>query len=129
MRGLLSLAVMAVITTPGLAQLQTTCFKGGAEFDCSMFITQFCNSIGTSIIAPNDTMQRCFNNPAVADSQCLFTAANVITTQGIPSVANCGTALTTVAEKCPQGGSGMFSGLTFRFWIDPNDGACGLPSA
>ncbi|KAJ7101706.1 hypothetical protein C8R44DRAFT_887906 [Mycena epipterygia] len=127
MRGLLSFAVVAVITTPGLAQLQTSCFSGGPTFDCSMFITAFCNSIGTSTIAPNDTISRCFNNPAVGSAQCTFTAANMVTTAGVPNVSNCGSALATVGAVCPPGGSGMFSGLTFRFWMDPNDGTCGIP--
>ncbi|KAF8182211.1 hypothetical protein K438DRAFT_1767535 [Mycena galopus ATCC 62051] len=125
----------AVLTILGIAKLQISCFTGGPTFDCSMFITAFCNSIGNST--------RCFNNPAVGSSQCTFTAANMVTTAGVPNVPNCGTALATVDAMCPpvccrsqitfpeltytQGGSGMFSVLTFRFWMDLNDGMCGIP--
>ncbi|KAF8174772.1 hypothetical protein K438DRAFT_1979970 [Mycena galopus ATCC 62051] len=119
MRGLLSLPVVAVLTILDIAKLQISCFTGGPTFDCSMFITAFCNSIGNST--------RCFNNPAVGSSQCTFTAANMVTTAGVPNVPNCGTALATVDAMCPPGGSGMFSVLTFRFWMDPNDGMCGIP--
>ncbi|KAJ7221161.1 hypothetical protein C8J57DRAFT_1594070 [Mycena rebaudengoi] len=42
-----------------------------AIFDC-MFITAYCNSIGNSTIAPNDTISRCFNNPAVGSSRHIY---------------------------------------------------------
>ncbi|KAJ7221268.1 hypothetical protein GGX14DRAFT_388458 [Mycena pura] len=85
-----------------------------------MFIPAFCNSIGNSTIAPNDTISRCFNNPAVGFSQCTFTVANRVTTAGVPFIPNCNAAL--VALTYTQGGSGMFSSLTNDHRLQVLDG-------
>ncbi|KAJ7270557.1 hypothetical protein C8J57DRAFT_1227200 [Mycena rebaudengoi] len=58
---------------PGPCSASDQLFHGGAIFDC-MFITAYCNSIGNSTIAPNDTISRCFNNPAVGSSRCALAA-------------------------------------------------------
>ncbi|KAJ7080467.1 hypothetical protein C8R44DRAFT_907065 [Mycena epipterygia] len=70
----LSLVLGATVTAPCLAQLQINCFILGSRL----------NALASPqpSIAPNDTIARCFNR-STTGSQCLFTAANVLTTAGI----------------------------------------------
>ncbi|KAJ7486692.1 hypothetical protein FB451DRAFT_1534685 [Mycena latifolia] len=109
-----------------LGQLTISCFGPDLTFDCATFIPAFCNSIGNSTIAQIDSMARCFNVPA-SGGRCDFTAANMLTDPSTPIAQNCGVALETVSQRCPSGGSGQFTGLNFRFWIDPNTGGCPIP--
>ncbi|KAJ7135713.1 hypothetical protein C8R44DRAFT_976544 [Mycena epipterygia] len=126
-RALLGLLSVAIMTTPCVAQLQITCFLGGPAGDCVQFAPTFCNSLANLPVSPGDTVSRCFNGPA-AGSQCAFTAVNTLTSSGVPSVVDCESALFTVADECPVGGGGQSSGNNFKFWMDPNVGACPSPN-
>ncbi|KAJ7486656.1 hypothetical protein FB451DRAFT_1168068 [Mycena latifolia] len=146
MHSLFSLVLVAVMAAPSLGQLSLSCFNTDLTFDCSTFIPSFCNSVGNSTpaqIVQSDTITRCFN-VAASGGRCKLGFAHrdfandgarpqAISLRRIccPTLAfqmsNCGAALTPVAEVCPSGGSGQFSGLNFRFWMDPNTGGCPIP--
>ncbi|KAJ7724825.1 hypothetical protein DFH07DRAFT_1003585 [Mycena maculata] len=126
-RALLSLASLAIVVTPALAQFNFKCFATGAAFDCSGFIPDFCSLIGTTSFNGGDTAVRCFNGPA-AGQQCQLSTLNNVSTVGTPSVTNCEIGLTEITDACPMGGFGQFTTGTFEFAIDPNTGACTIPS-
>ncbi|KAJ7618284.1 hypothetical protein DFH06DRAFT_1342559 [Mycena polygramma] len=136
MQSLFNLVVVAVMTAPSLGQqLSLSCFAPDFTFDCTTFIPQFCNILAnatvntqilTIFVAPNDVVSRCFNVPSASGS-CDLTTGNNLANPRIPSVQDCESALGTVGEVCVSGGSGQFSGTPFRFWLDPNAGACPIP--
>ncbi|KAJ6553045.1 hypothetical protein B0H19DRAFT_1072529 [Mycena capillaripes] len=123
---LLSLVVLA--TSGQGQQLTIDCFDSGDTFACSNFTSAFCSTIGSATIAPGNTISRCFSGPpAPAGFHCDFTTVNNGMAPTV-SVVNCNTALAAVAAECPTGGSAVFgNGTDFRFWIDPNTGACSTP--
>ncbi|KAJ7238907.1 hypothetical protein C8J57DRAFT_618386 [Mycena rebaudengoi] len=126
-RAPLSLFLIAVVTTPCVAQLTVTCFKGGPSGDCVQFAPTFCNSIAGLTILPGDTVSHCFNGPT-AGSSCAFTAVNTLTSSAVPNTVNCESALFTVADECIPGGGAQSTGSNFKFWMDPNAIACGSPN-
>ncbi|KAJ6562185.1 hypothetical protein B0H19DRAFT_1259766 [Mycena capillaripes] len=126
-RSLLLFVTLAAAVGPGLSQLSTGCFSTGVSGDCSQFIPQFCANIAKGVVSGSNTISQCFNTPAKA-IKCDLTAVNTLNLTTSPNEANCNNALSTVSKNCPMGGSGMFTGLVFRFTIDPNNGTCGLPT-
>ncbi|KAJ7500899.1 hypothetical protein B0H11DRAFT_769724 [Mycena galericulata] len=123
---LLRLVALAVIVAPGLGQLSSACFEQGTVGDCSSFVAQFCANAGKNSVNPSDTMAQCFNTPDKS-FKCDLAVVNTLSVVNSPDVANCESALTAISQDCPMGGDGIFSGGTFLFSIDPNNGTCGLP--
>ncbi|KAJ6556138.1 hypothetical protein B0H19DRAFT_1262239 [Mycena capillaripes] len=126
-RTALSGFLIAVLTTPCVAQLDVTCFTGGPSGDCVEFAPTFCSSLASLSISPGDTVGHCFNGPA-AGSSCQFTAVNTVGISAVPNVVNCESALFTVADECAPGGGAQAAGSNFKFWMDPNAISCGSPN-
>ncbi|KAJ7201769.1 hypothetical protein B0H12DRAFT_1244151 [Mycena haematopus] len=123
------IVILAGIATPGFAQFGVECFAAtDVEFDCSSFITTFCNTISTTPIASFDTMARCFDLPT---THCDFTVVTPTDATITPDFLTCVMALTLVSENCPQGGAGQFTesnaDIYSIFWMDPNNGVCSHP--
>ncbi|KAJ7814532.1 hypothetical protein B0H14DRAFT_3747626 [Mycena olivaceomarginata] len=123
-----TLTALALLITPALGQITTTCFANpgnATEGSCANFITTFCTSIASQVIAPGDTAARCFMTPT-ANLKCDLTAVNLATTSSSVSVPVCEAVLTSVNTQCPLlGGFGHATGGAFRFFGDPNTGVCG----
>ncbi|KAJ7193598.1 hypothetical protein GGX14DRAFT_577050 [Mycena pura] len=128
-RPLVSLIVLSLIVRPCLGQqpLNVTCNTAGLAQDCSGFVTTFCSSIGTDLIAQEDTVSRCFTTSSA--TKCDLAVWNTLTGSNTPSVQNCETALARVAAICAMGGSGIFVGAPFKFFLQEDTGACGPPFA
>ncbi|KAJ6584182.1 hypothetical protein B0H10DRAFT_1959345 [Mycena sp. CBHHK59/15] len=120
----LTLTALALLITPSLGQLSTVCNDAGTTGSCASFITTFCTSIASEVIAPGDAASRCFT-ASTANLKCDFTAVNTLTVKNSIDVSHCESALTSVGAQCPMGGFGQFSGATFQFFGDPNTGVCG----
>ncbi|KAJ7831453.1 hypothetical protein B0H14DRAFT_3143153 [Mycena olivaceomarginata] len=62
-----TLTALALPITPALGQITTTCFANplgnATEGSCANFITTFCTSIASQVIAPGDTAAHCFITP------------------------------------------------------------------
>ncbi|KAJ7290671.1 hypothetical protein C8J57DRAFT_342827 [Mycena rebaudengoi] len=149
-RAPLSLLLLAVVTTPCVAQLTVTCFNGGPSGDCVQFAATFCSSLAGLTIFPGDTVSHCFNGPTDGSSCArrspprvpglvltarlsffdpgAFTAVNTLTNSAVPKTVNCESALFAVADECIPGGGAQSAGSNFRFWMDPNAIACGSPN-
>ncbi|KAJ6481515.1 hypothetical protein C8R47DRAFT_590318 [Mycena vitilis] len=126
-RSLLLFTALAATFGPTVGQLNSACFgPGGTVGDCSAYIAQFCANIAQNNVSPSNTISQCFNTPDKL-YKCDLTAVNTLSVVNSPSQANCKTALTTIGQNCPMGGDGIFTGATFEFVIDPNNGTCGLP--
>ncbi|KAJ7061789.1 hypothetical protein C8F01DRAFT_1252568 [Mycena amicta] len=106
------------------AQLDIFCNDSGASGNCAPFITTFCSSVGSFPINASDTAARCFTT-STPNLRCDFAAENTGAATSDFSIENCETGLTAVVDACPpQGGSTEFVGAAFKFFIDPNTGAC-----
>ncbi|KAJ6563350.1 hypothetical protein DFH09DRAFT_1364145 [Mycena vulgaris] len=119
-----TLTALALLTTPSLGQLNTVCNPDGTMGSCADFITTFCTSIASELIAPGDSAQRCFTT-STPTLKCDFTALNTHTVSNSISVTNCENALKSVNATCSLGGWGQVSGASFQFFGDPNTGVCG----
>ncbi|KAJ7816019.1 hypothetical protein B0H13DRAFT_2683587 [Mycena leptocephala] len=117
---LLTFVLVAVLATPGLAQLQVSCLRG-VQFSCTNFYPTFCSSIGNISVDAGNTVTACFNDGP--GQQCLLTAFN-IAQDLTPSL--------TKTAQYPSGGlcvvsHGQFTGAGFEFAIDPNNGGVVFP--
>ncbi|KAJ7221995.1 hypothetical protein C8J57DRAFT_1730520 [Mycena rebaudengoi] len=121
---LLAFVLVAVLATPGLAQLQVSCLRG-VQFNCTSFYPTFCASVGNISVNAGNTVTACFNNNP--GQQCLLTAFNNVKGPSTISTFDCLNTLQVVSAICPMGGTGQLLGAAFEFSIDPNNGACGIP--
>ncbi|KAJ7615420.1 hypothetical protein FB45DRAFT_1035412 [Roridomyces roridus] len=114
---------------PSVAQVTTVCYEGGTEASCGQFIPTFCNFLFDSdvMIAPGDSITRCFTLNATASRKCDLTALNTLNVTHGTSETNCDNVLAQVNTTCPMGGFGQVTGAAFQFYGDPNTGACGAP--
>ncbi|KAJ7825453.1 hypothetical protein B0H13DRAFT_2341666 [Mycena leptocephala] len=120
-----SLVVLASIVGFSVGQVNTTCLApDGTTGDCSSVISTFCSSLAVDIIAPTDTLTRCFNMPDGV--RCDFGVVNNGDATDAPSVVNCQLIFNQVSAECPTGGRGNVVGLPFAFQVDPNEGACAV---
>ncbi|KAJ7061792.1 hypothetical protein C8F01DRAFT_146018 [Mycena amicta] len=121
-----ALASMALLigSSTVSAQLSIFCNDDGVSGNCAPFINTFCSSVAFPINV-SDSAARCFTT-GTPNLRCDFAAVNTAGTgTGVLTIENCETALNTVAAVCPpQGGNGQFAGGFFKFFMDPNSGAC-----
>ncbi|KAJ7201772.1 hypothetical protein B0H12DRAFT_1080948 [Mycena haematopus] len=113
------IVVLAGLATPGFAQFGYECFNAtNVEFDCSSYISSFCNMISTASIAPNATAAQCIPLPTGNKSQRLqLRLASSIVDGAHP----CERKLSQCQFTDSNGG------IESIFWIDPNAGTCNHP--
>ncbi|KAJ7239244.1 antiviral protein CAP [Mycena rebaudengoi] len=114
------------MVAPSLGQLNTQCNLSGVVGDCSRFVANFCATVDPLSISPFDSISRCYNGPANG-FKCDFTVLNTLNITITPDGTNCNIALTPASRSCSMGGQGIFTGGTFLFAVDSNNGTCGLP--
>ncbi|TEB32674.1 hypothetical protein FA13DRAFT_1731170 [Coprinellus micaceus] len=105
-------------------------YSSGRQYDCTRFIDRFCDHATDSSYAPYDSMTRCFTDGIGGKCDLTVWLRNPTASGQVPSNVNCKTALRTVMQSCPSGGTGQFVGAPFQFTIDPNGGQCsgGVPN-
>ncbi|KAJ7829725.1 hypothetical protein B0H13DRAFT_2679772, partial [Mycena leptocephala] len=121
---LLTFVLVAVLATPGLAQLQVSCLRG-VQFSCTSFYPTFCSSIGNISVDAGNTVTACFNDGP--GQQCLLTAFNIAAGANTISVENCLNTLQVVSALCPMGGTGQFTVLASNLPSIPTTGGVVFP--